>query len=33
MIQHANHIGTADAVVDRDVDAFVGEVVGDGQGT
>ena len=30
-IQHANHIGTADAVVHGDVDAFVAEVVGDGQ--
>src|SRR3546814_7326568 len=30
-IQHAHGIGAADAVVHGDVDALVGEVVGDGQ--
>lgn len=31
LIQHAHEVGAADAMVDRDVDALVGKVVGDRQ--
>ena len=31
LIQNTYHVGTTDAVIERDVDAIVAEVVGDGQ--
>lgn len=31
LLQHTHHVGPADAMVHRDVNAFMGEVVGDGQ--
>lgn len=31
LVQHAYHVSTTDAVIDRDVDALVAEVIGNGQ--
>lgn len=31
LVQHADHVGATDAVIHRNVDAFVAEVVGDGE--